>query len=80
MPFPRHPNKDIRAALALAESRGWRFVASNGHPFGRIKCPCGHPECQHSVWSTPKNPANHARHLERMVARCRACDEHEGDG
>lgn len=43
---------------------------------GRIYCPYNDEECRcgefciTSVWSTPKNPGNHARALRRVVDNC----------
>jgi hypothetical protein len=44
--------------------------------WGRIYCPYNDEECRcgefciTSVWSTPKNPGNHARALRRVVDNC----------
>lgn len=84
MPRPRHPNKDIDAALQYAQSSGWRIERAAGHAWGRMYCPfnslacrCGE-FCVVSIWSTPRNPRNHARQLRRVVDHCiaRADDEH----
>jgi len=67
----RHPNKEIEAAVAYAESRNWRFRKAHGHAWGRLLCPRNYRDgCQLSVWSTPKNPQNHANAILRAVARC----------
>jgi hypothetical protein len=72
----RHPNKEVDAALAFAEQRGWRVLPASGHAWGRLYCPfndqacrCG-THCITSVWSTPKNPGNFARQLRRIVENC----------
>jgi hypothetical protein len=49
--------------MALAE-RTWSLL-------GRLLCPRNDREgCQLSVWSTPKNPQNHANAIMRAVGRC----------
>jgi hypothetical protein len=65
-----HPNKHIRAALEYADEKGWRFIKSHGHAFGRILCGHGHGDCQMSIWSTPRNPENHAKAIRRKVDSC----------
>jgi hypothetical protein len=68
---PWHPNKEIEAAVAYAESLGWRWRKAHGHAWGRLLCPKNDRDgCQLSVWSTPKNPQNHARAIRRAVDRC----------
>lgn len=66
----RHPNKAIRAAVAYALERGWRFIEPGRATatWGFLYCPDrsrqGHfPR----VWSTPRNPEDHARDLRRIV-------------
>jgi hypothetical protein len=67
----RHPNKHIEDAVQHAESLGWRVHASNGHAWAIISCPFGERGgCGTSVWSTPKVPENHARHIRRDVDKC----------
>ena len=71
MARPAHPRKEIEAAVVYAEALGWTVKLSNGHAWGRMKCPCHTREgCQLSVWSTPRNPEAHARQLRRAVDRC----------
>ncbi|WZO97855.1 hypothetical protein EP7_004907 [Isosphaeraceae bacterium EP7] len=68
---PRHPNKEIEAAVQEAEALGWTWQASNGHAWGRLDCPAKNRDgCSFSVWSTPRNPANHARKIRSDLARC----------
>ena len=68
---PEHPNKEIEAAVAYAESIGWRFVKTKGHGWGRLLCTKHDRDgCMVSVWSTPKNPENHAKAVRRVVDRC----------
>ena len=67
----RHPNKHIQAAISYAIENGWRLVASNGHAFGILFCAHADRDgCQKSVWSTPRNPENHAKEIRRVVDRC----------
>ncbi len=69
----KHPNKHIRAAIKYAESKGWVFVkaGSHAHIFGTLLCPNRAPEGHRvSIFSTPKNPENHAKWIRRHVDRC----------
>lgn len=71
MARPRHPNKHIEAAIQFAESLGWRVELSGGHAWGRLFCPQRSREgCIISIWSTPRRPENHARHIRREVEAC----------
>jgi hypothetical protein len=71
MPRPVHPNKDIEAAVAFAESKGWRHIHCNGHAWGRLFCRFGQRGgCKISVWSTPSDPFDHARQIRRRVNQC----------
>lgn len=76
MPRSRHPDKDIEAALRFAEERGWWLRIGGSHAWGRMYCPYNDKECRCgefcvvSIWSTPRNPANHARALRRVVESC----------
>jgi len=68
-----HPNKDIRAAIKYAEKRGWRFRKSSGHAhiYGQLFCPqADQSGCIVRVFSTPRNPGNHARRIIREVDGC----------
>jgi hypothetical protein len=38
-------------------------------PYNDVECRCGE-FCIASIWSTPKNPGNHARQLRRVVDNC----------
>ena len=68
-----HPNKHIREAIEYAEGKGWEFVKAGGHAhiFGTLYCPRrardGH---RTPVYSTPKNPENHAKWIIHRVDRC----------
>ena len=71
-----HPKKEIEAALRHAESQYWRVEMGGSHAWGKIYCPynddgcrCGE-FCIACIWSTPKNPGNHARAIRRVVDNC----------
>ncbi|QKK02904.1 MAG: hypothetical protein HND55_09770 [Pseudomonadota bacterium] len=73
----RHPNKTIETAVQAAEAAGWRIeMTPGGHCWARMYCPWNDPECRcgefciASIWSTPRNPENHARQIIRVVERC----------
>jgi hypothetical protein len=71
MARPRHPNKEIEAAVAYAESHGWSFVRRGSHAWGVLHCPAhGRVGHRFSVWSTPRDTIRHARDLRRVVDRC----------
>lgn len=68
---PRHQNKHVDRAVSYAVSLGWRLEMSSGHAWGFLLCPWSTREgCKVTVYSTPRNPENHARHLTRGVDRC----------
>lgn len=71
MSRPRHPKPAIEKAIRYAEQLGWRVELSNGHALGRLYCPFSSRDgCIISVWSTPKNSNNHARHIRKIVDSC----------
>ena len=71
MSRPRHPKPPIEKAIKYAETLGWRVELSNGYAWGRLFCPFASREgCIVSVWSTPKVPENHARHIRNKVDSC----------
>jgi hypothetical protein len=82
---PKHPNKEIEAAVAYAESKGWKWKKANGHAWGVLLClynsnSCRNGEfCRMSVWSTPKNPQNFAKNLIQKIDGCVVLDEKEGE-
>jgi hypothetical protein len=77
MATPRHPKKEIAAAVKYAIDRGWTLELSGGHAWGILWCPFeDRSGCRISVWSTPKNPQNHARKIRRDVDSC----PHQGEG
>ena len=71
-----HPKKEVEDALKHAETQGWRVTVGGSHAWGKIYCTYNDYEsrcgefCITSVWSTPKNPGNHARALRRVVDNC----------
>lgn len=68
---PRHPKPPIESAVQYAESLGWRVIMSPGHAWGFLYCPHGARDgCRLGVWSTPKSPENHARHLRSRIDAC----------
>jgi hypothetical protein len=78
MARPRHPKKEIERAIQYAESLGWDVLMSNGHCWGFLLCP-GHTRdgCRIGVYSTPRSPENHARHIRRDVDLCPHVAAHE---
>jgi len=76
MPRPLHPKKEVEKAIRHAQEQGWRIEVGGNHAWGRIYCPYNNSECRcgefciTSVWSTPKNPGNHACALIRVVENC----------
>jgi hypothetical protein len=62
MARPRHPNKEIEAALKDAERRGWTWARARGHAWGRLRCQhAGREGCQFFIYGTPKNRKRTAR-------------------
>lgn len=76
MARPKYPNKEVESALADAEAQGWRIEPARGHAWGRMYCPWNDDDCRGgafciaSIWSTSRNPANHARQIRRVVDGC----------
>ena len=76
MPRTRHSKQEVELALQHAESKGWRIEVGGSHAWGKMYCPANDSECRcgefciTSIWSTPRNPSNHARQLRRVVDRC----------
>jgi len=69
----RHPKKDVENALHDAESAGWTVAPTqSGHRWGVMRCGAAGDtsECRASIWSTPRNPGDHAKQLRRFIARC----------
>jgi len=68
----RHPKKEIEAAVAYAESQGWRYIKGKNHCWGRLLCP--HEDqsgCRISVYGTPKCPEDHARIIVAAIKKCK---------
>jgi len=71
-----HPSKEIETALRYAEQHGWEVRQGGAHAWGRMYCPYNSKDCRcgefciSSIWSTPRNPVNHARQIQRVVNRC----------
>ncbi len=63
-------------ALVSAAETWLTDRANQDHAWGRMYCPYNDEECRcgefciTSIWSTPKNPSNHARALRRVVDNC----------
>lgn len=69
----KHPCKEIEQAIKYAEEQGWRFVKAgkSSHSWGRLLCPEDSRDgCIISLWSTPKNPENHAKQIRNEVDKC----------
>lgn len=68
----RHQRKEVEAAVQDAEARGWIAVMKGGgHAWAVLRCPGGAGGCSVWVWSTPKNAGNHAKDIDRAVAKCK---------
>lgn len=68
----KHPKKDVEQVLRFAEENGWLVrPTASGHRWGEMTCGlAGLDSCRISIWSTPKNPGNHANRLRRKVRNC----------
>jgi hypothetical protein len=72
----RHPKKEVEEAIRHAEKHGWHVKVGGNHAWGKMYCPYNDTECRcgefciTSIWSTPRNPMNHARQLKRVVDNC----------
>jgi hypothetical protein len=69
-----HPNKHIREALKYAANHGWEVVEGGGHAWGKMYCQHGHGDCWMMIWSTPRNPENHAKRIRKVVDACPEAD------
>lgn len=64
----RHPKKEVEEALRYCEEQGWEVEkTAPGHRWGVVRCGKG---CEVSVWSTPKNPGNHAKRIRKAPDKC----------
>lgn len=73
----RHPNPHIERALAYADRLGWRIEKSGprAHSWGQMYCPWSTRQgCKVGIYSTPRSPENHARHLIREIETCQHRD------
>ena len=73
MSRPSHPNKHVEAAVSYAEGKGWRCTMSgkSSHSWGTLMCPLEDRDgCRIIVNSTPRNPENHAKQIQRKVDKC----------
>jgi hypothetical protein len=76
-----HPKKDVEEALEFAEDNGWTVESPRpGHPWRRATCGRDGHDCLIWIWSTPRNPGNHARRIRRAVYRCGEKREENEDG
>jgi hypothetical protein len=81
-----HQRKEVREVLAYAQAQGWRIERGGSHAWGRMYCPFKDEECRcgefciTSIWSTPKNPGNHARALRRVIDNRTARSKLAGPG
>jgi hypothetical protein len=72
----KHPKKDVEQALVYAEQQGWKIEIGGSHAWGKMYCPYNMQDCRcgefciTSIWSTPKNPTNHAKQIKRVVDHC----------
>jgi hypothetical protein len=64
----RHPDKDVRKAVADAEDAGWQVKKGRNHRWGTLTCPCG----SHSVAvnSTPRDAGTHAKRIREAIVKC----------
>lgn len=46
-------------------------TGKSSHACGRLLCPeTSRFGCQISIWSTPRNPENHAKQIIRTIKKC----------
>ncbi|QRY51716.1 hypothetical protein [Mycolicibacterium septicum] len=64
----RHPHKEIRKAIAEAESAGLTVRETSGHTWGYVVCTCGQ---RIAVFSTGKAPEHGARLIRKFTAKHR---------
>jgi hypothetical protein len=68
MTYGVHPKKEVRDAVGYAKDHGWDPQPGGSHRWGILWCPA-HIHFV-TVWSTPKDPGNHAKAIRRAVDRC----------
>lgn len=72
----KHPKQEVESALQYAEQNGWRVEMGGSHAWGKLYCPYNDNQCRcgefciASIWSTPRNPGNHAKQICRVVDNC----------
>ena len=72
----RHPKSEIEDVLRYAEEKEWRVEVGGSHAWGKIYCPFNEKNCRDgvfcimSIWSTPKNPRNHANQIRQKINTC----------
>jgi hypothetical protein len=68
-PRDRHPDKDIRKAIADAQRAGWTAEQAKGagHRWGTLSC--GHG-CEVAIWSTPRRPSDIAKRIREAIKKC----------
>ncbi|WP_126462697.1 hypothetical protein [Providencia rustigianii] len=63
----------MQQAIEYAELQGWFIVmgSHSSHCYAKLRCGIeGHQDHMLSIWSTPRNPENHAKQIKRMVDKC----------
>ena len=61
--------RKLRLPFHPQNPKGWTW-RKQGH-WGRLYCPHADRDgCQVGVWSTPKNPEDHAKQVVRAIERC----------
>jgi hypothetical protein len=77
----RHPKKEVEEAIRYAEEFGWQIEVGGSHAWGKMKCPYNEKDCRcgmfciASISSTPRNAANHAKQIRRVVDNCTEKDD-----
>lgn len=77
---PRHPKKEVEAAIAqVLDSGAFRLVEHHGrgHRWGSLLCLAGHREHRIAVWSTPRSTDVHAQQIRRQARRILDLHEQE---
>ena len=71
MARPAHPTKEIDEALDYAASKDWTIEKVDPvlmHGADEVPLPHEVDGCQVSIYSTPRNPQNHAKQLKRAIS------------
>jgi hypothetical protein len=63
----RHPKKEVADALNRSKNAGLAIIEiGKGHRWGELRCPaCGSTR---GIWFSPRNPATHAKQIDRFTA------------